>query len=103
MQPFKRGTAIEAMPAFGEALTDGTVSAAHIDVIVNAVGKLDPVFFKAHAATPPVAFLATSEVAIDHVRSQRQTGWNTLDDRQKIFAVGFSPVQIPKHDEVSGI
>ena len=42
MQTFKRAAAIESLPAFGEALADGDVSAAHVDVIANAVTKLDP-------------------------------------------------------------
>lgn len=41
MQPFKRAEAIEAMPAFGEALADGALSAAHVDLVANAVTKLD--------------------------------------------------------------
>jgi hypothetical protein len=43
LQPFKRAATIEAMPQFGDALANGNVSAAHVDVIANAVTKLDPV------------------------------------------------------------
>ncbi|MEP7114677.1 MAG: DUF222 domain-containing protein, partial [Ilumatobacteraceae bacterium] len=42
MQSFKRAAAIEALPEFGPALADGDVSAAHIDLIANAVTKLNP-------------------------------------------------------------
>ncbi len=41
MQSFKRAAAIEALPQFGVALADGAVSAAHVDVIASAIGKLD--------------------------------------------------------------
>ncbi len=41
MQPFTRGSAITVMPSLGEALADGAVSAAHVDVIAHAVTKLD--------------------------------------------------------------
>jgi hypothetical protein len=40
LQPFKRARAVEAMPIFGEALAEGTVSAAHVDAVVNAVTRL---------------------------------------------------------------
>ena len=43
LQPFQRAAAITAIPQFGEALADGQVSAAHVDVIANAVRKLDPI------------------------------------------------------------
>ena len=39
-EPFKRAALIEAMPRFGDALTHGSVSSAHVDVVANAVGKL---------------------------------------------------------------
>ena len=42
MQPFKRAAAIEALPAFGAALADGAVSATHVDIIANAITKLNP-------------------------------------------------------------
>ncbi len=41
LQPFKRGATIDALPQFGVALADGAVSAAHVDVLVCAVDKLD--------------------------------------------------------------
>ncbi len=41
LQPFNRATAIDALPQFGDALADGAVSAAHIDVVAGAVNKLD--------------------------------------------------------------
>lgn len=41
MEPFKRATTIEALPEFGEALAEGLVSAAHVDVVASAFGKLD--------------------------------------------------------------
>ena len=41
MEPFKRATTIEALPEFGEALVDGLVSAAHVDVVASAFAKLD--------------------------------------------------------------
>ncbi len=41
MQSFKRAAAIEALPQFGVALADGSVSAAHVDVIASAIDKLD--------------------------------------------------------------
>ena len=41
LEPFKRAIALDAFPQFGEALECGEVSAAHDDVLVSAVGKLD--------------------------------------------------------------
>ncbi len=41
MEPFKRATTIESMPEFGEALAEGFVSAAHVDVVASAFAKLD--------------------------------------------------------------
>ena len=41
MEPFKRATTIEALPDFGEALAEGSVSAAHVDVVAAAFAKLD--------------------------------------------------------------
>jgi hypothetical protein len=41
LEPFKRAAAIEAFPQFGEALANGQVAAAHIDVLANAAGKLE--------------------------------------------------------------
>jgi hypothetical protein len=71
--------------------------------VPDATGKFNAVFFDAHATATPVAFLATGKIAVDHVGGQRETGWNTFEDRQEVFAVRFSPVQIPQHDGVSGI
>ncbi len=41
LEPFKRAAAIDAFPQFGTALFDGRVSAAHVDVLATAVGKLE--------------------------------------------------------------
>jgi hypothetical protein len=40
MEPFKRAVAIETMPQFGDALAQGSISGAHVDVVANAVNKL---------------------------------------------------------------
>jgi hypothetical protein len=91
MQPFKRAGAIEAMPIFGEALTEGTVSAAHVDVIATAIGKLQLVErerfaerdqFLADVAkrTTPGEFART--VRTEMIRCQRGDGLDVLA-RQK--------------------
>ena len=41
LEPFKRASAIEAFPCFGDALRSGDVSPAHVDVLAGALGKLD--------------------------------------------------------------
>jgi len=41
LEPFKRASAIEAFPCFGDALRGGDVSTAHVDVLAGALGKLD--------------------------------------------------------------
>ncbi len=41
LEPFKRASAIEAVPCFGDALRNGDVSTAHVDVLAGALGKLD--------------------------------------------------------------
>ncbi|HEX2783362.1 MAG TPA: DUF222 domain-containing protein, partial [Ilumatobacteraceae bacterium] len=41
LEPFKRASAIEAFPRFGDALRSGDVSTAHVDVLAGALGKLD--------------------------------------------------------------
>jgi hypothetical protein len=71
--------------------------------VPDAAGKFDAVFLDAHAAAPPVAFLATGEIGVDHVSSDRQAGWNTLEDGEKTFPVGLPRVQISQHDGTSGI
>ncbi len=40
LQPFKRGAAIDALPQFGDALADGAISVAHVDVLAGPVKKL---------------------------------------------------------------
>ena len=41
LEPFRRATAIDAFPQFGDALECGEVSIAHVDVLAGAVRKLD--------------------------------------------------------------
>ncbi|MGZ6992799.1 MAG: hypothetical protein ACXVKJ_16940, partial [Ilumatobacteraceae bacterium] len=41
LEPFKRVAAIDFFPQFGTALLDGRLSTAHVDVLANAVGKLE--------------------------------------------------------------
>ena len=41
LEPFKRAAAVDMFPQFGEALAKGHVAAAHIDVLANAVGRLE--------------------------------------------------------------
>jgi Domain of unknown function (DUF222) len=92
MQPFKRASAIEAMPSFGEALADGAVSAAHVDVIANAVTKLDSVEQQRFAErgdfltevaqrTTPGEFART--VRTEVLRCQRGDGLELLSRQQK--------------------
>lgn len=41
LQPFKRAKALAALPTFDSALANGDVSVAHVDIVTNAIGKLD--------------------------------------------------------------
>ncbi|MGZ4793214.1 MAG: DUF222 domain-containing protein [Ilumatobacteraceae bacterium] len=41
LEPFKRAAAIDSFPQFGTALFEGRLSTAHVDVLANAVGKLE--------------------------------------------------------------
>jgi hypothetical protein len=92
MQPFRRAGAIEAMPSFGEALAGGAVSAAHVDVIANAVTKLDALEqrrfaergdFLAEVAqrSTPGEFART--VRTEVLRCQRGDGLELLRRQQK--------------------
>ncbi|HEY0521724.1 MAG TPA: DUF222 domain-containing protein [Ilumatobacteraceae bacterium] len=92
MQTFKRSAAIDAMPAFGDALADGALSAAHVDVIAGAIGKLDDVEqqlfaqrseFLAGVAgrTTPPEFART--VRNEMLRCQRGDGVDRLARQQR--------------------
>ena len=92
MQPFRRAEAIAAMPAFGTALADGALSAAHLDVVANAVTKLDHVeqqrfaereeFLTGVAArSTPGEFART--VRTEMLRCQRGDGLDTLARQKK--------------------
>jgi hypothetical protein len=92
LQQFKRGTALDAMPAFGDALASGAVSAGHVDVIGNAVDKLDPVELERFAErsaflegvaerTTPGEFART--VRTEVLRCQRGDGTDQLIRQRK--------------------
>ena len=92
LQPFQRAAAITAIPQFGEALADGQVSAAHVDVIAHAVRKLDPVERDRFAArgqfladvaqrTTPGEFART--VRTEALRCQRGDGSDILQRQKK--------------------
>jgi Domain of unknown function (DUF222) len=91
-QPFKRATAIEAMPSFGDALAAGTVSARHVDVIANAVTKLDPIEqqrfgereqFLAGVAQRTTAGEFARTVRTEMLRCQRGDGADLLQRQRK--------------------
>jgi hypothetical protein len=42
MQPFRRAKAVELLPLFGAALTDGSVNVDHVDVLARSVAGLAP-------------------------------------------------------------
>jgi hypothetical protein len=42
MQPFRRAKAVELLPLFGAALTDGSVNVDHVDMLARSVAGLDP-------------------------------------------------------------
>jgi hypothetical protein len=90
--PFQRAAAITALPQFGEALADGQLSAAHVDVIANAVRKLDPVERDRFAArgdfladvarrTTPGEFART--VRTEALRCQRGDSSDVLQRQKK--------------------
>ncbi|MEY2582055.1 MAG: hypothetical protein QOE09_1904 [Ilumatobacteraceae bacterium] len=92
MQPFKRAAAIEALPQFGPALSDGAVSVGHVDVLAAAIGKLEPAEqqrlaqrgeFLADVAerTTPGEFARTVRTEI--LRVQRGDGLETLRRQQR--------------------
>jgi Domain of unknown function (DUF222) len=92
MQPFKRGAAIDALPEFGQALADGDISAAHVDVIVNAVTKLEPAeqarfaersefLARIAARSTPDEFART--VRLEMLRCQHGDGLDTLRRQKK--------------------
>jgi hypothetical protein len=86
-EPFRRAAAVEAMPAFGQALAGGDVSVAHVDVVATALGKLhgqDRERFEAredfllgvagHATPGEFARTVRAEV----IRCRREDGINRL-------------------------
>lgn len=92
LQPFKRAAAIETLPQFGPALSDGDVSIAHVDVIATAIGKLDSGEQQRLAArgdflaavaerTTPGEFARTVRTEI--LRIQRGDGLDTLARQQR--------------------
>jgi hypothetical protein len=92
LQPFKRATAIEALPQFGPALANGEVSVAHVDVIATAVGKLEAAEQQRLAArgdflaavaerSTPGDFARTVRTEI--LRIQRGDGLETLRRQQR--------------------
>jgi uncharacterized protein DUF222 len=92
LQPFKRATAVDTVPPFGEALAEGSVSVAHVDVIAGAVAKLDGDDRQRFAArgeflagiaqtTTPAEFART--VRAEVVRAQRGDGLARLRRQQQ--------------------
>ena len=90
-EPFKRAAAIEAMPPLGDALADGSVSVAHVDVVAAAITKLESLELERFVArsnflaqvaqrSTPGEFART--VRAEMLRSQRGDGSDTLR-RQK--------------------
>jgi hypothetical protein len=92
LEPFKRAAAIGIFPQFGEALANGDVAAAHIDVLANASGRLEgdererlaargDFLAKTAAQATPGEFART--VRTEVLRLQRGDGLDRLRQQKK--------------------